>query len=120
MEVKNYAKATQYLAELLRLVPTDFEAYYLMGQCETEITNYYEAIENYTKSIELQPKFAAAYTQRGLAKVKLLEKEEKSVKQSNKVDVCKDLETGLKLGDKGAKEWMQQYCFGAPTDVDEK
>ena len=45
------------------------EDYYNQGNAKCRIQNYREAIDDYTKAIELNPEFVMAYNNRGNAKI---------------------------------------------------
>jgi tetratricopeptide (TPR) repeat protein len=61
---------------------------------------YDEAIAEYTKAIEINSNFKAAYFNRGLVEV-VLEQKEKG---------CLDLRKAAELGEKDANKMIQKYC----------
>ena len=46
------------------------EAYYNLGNVKRELKDYYGAISDYTKAIEINPNFKSAYKNRGISKRK--------------------------------------------------
>ena len=58
------------------------------------------AIAEYSKAIEIDPKYAEAYNNRGLAKMKLDQKD----------SGCLDLKKARELGYEDAYEAIKKYC----------
>jgi tetratricopeptide (TPR) repeat protein len=61
---------------------------------------YDEAIAEFSKAIEINPNFKAAYFNRGLVEVVLGQKEKG----------CLDLSKASELGEKDADKMIQKYC----------
>jgi tetratricopeptide (TPR) repeat protein len=64
------------------------------------LKKYEEAIAEYTKAIEINNNFSAAYYNRGLVEVVLGQKE----------SGCLDLNKAEELGEKSASKMTQKYC----------
>ena len=65
-----------------------------------KLKKYDEAISEYTKAIEINTNFSAAYYNRGLVEVVLGQKEKG----------CLDLKQAAELGEKDANVMIQKYC----------
>ena len=70
------------------------------GNDLVKLKKYNEAITQYTKAIDINKNFPAAYYNRGLIEVFLGLKEEG----------CMDLKKAAELGEKGANKMIQKYC----------
>lgn len=68
--------------------------YYNSGLQKHQNGYYYDAIDDYTKSIELNPGFVYAYFNRGVAKEKI----------NDLNGACEDYKIAAKMGHKGAQE----------------
>ena len=64
--------------------------------------NYEAAIETFNKAIELNPKYAEAYTRRGMAKYQS--------KKYGLTGACEDFKMGDELKDPLATEYINEYC----------
>ena len=62
--------------------------------------DYYGAISDYTKAIEINPKKFMAYGNRGIAKEKI----------GDLKGACFDWKKASSLGDKDAAEWVREQC----------
>ncbi|MEI0487823.1 hypothetical protein R4K96_14710, partial [Brachyspira intermedia] len=61
---KNYKLAIEYFSEVIKLDSTIYEAYYNRANAKANINDedsYKSAVEDYTWTIKLNDKFAAAY-----------------------------------------------------------
>ncbi|HUR95920.1 MAG TPA: tetratricopeptide repeat protein [Gemmatimonadales bacterium] len=63
----NAAKALEYQKELVAKYPDDERAHFLLGNGHFGQQHYEEAIEEYRKAIEINPKFSGAYNSIGYA-----------------------------------------------------
>ena len=76
------------------------EKYYNSGLEKHQNGDYYGAIADYTKSIELNPNFAYAYFNRGIAK-EILE---------DLNGACADYKIAARMGHTYAQEIVSDYC----------
>ncbi len=76
------------------------EEYYDSGVEKANSGDYQGAIKDYDKAIEINPKDAEAYYNRGLAKIGL----------GQKYSGCLDLSRAGKLGYSKAYEAIKKYC----------
>ena len=74
--------------------------YYNSGLKKHQNGDYYGAISEYTKSIELDPNFSYAYFNRGIAK--------EILKDLN--GACSDYRIAARMGHSYAKEIVNDYC----------
>tara|TARA_B100000586_G_scaffold216950_1_gene163959 strand:- start:513 stop:809 length:297 start_codon:yes stop_codon:yes gene_type:complete len=74
--------------------------YYNIGLIKHQKGDYYGAITNYTKSIEINPNFAYAYFNRGIAK-EILE---------DLNGACADYKIAARMGHIYAQEIFSDYC----------
>ena len=63
--------------------------------------DYSKVIEGSTKTIELNPRYANAYVQRGIAKSIL----------KDLSGACNDWEKAVSLGDATAAKWVKDQCY---------
>ncbi len=78
----------------------EVDGYFKRGVEKNEAGNYKEAVQDYTKAIELDPKYAKPYYFRGLCKIKLGEKE----------SGCLDLSKAGELGYDDAYDKIKELC----------
>lgn len=76
------------------------DIYLKNGNNFVQSKKYDEAIAEYTKAIEINNNFSAAYYNRGLVEVVLDQKE----------SGCQDLRKAAELGEKDANKMIQKYC----------
>ncbi len=92
------------LVLLFYLVPSAYaqtaETFNKLGDVKYEQGNYKEAIEYYSKAIKINPKYAAAHYNRGLAKIQ----------RGQKGSGCLDLSKAGELGDADALDARKEHC----------
>ncbi len=76
------------------------EDYFKSGNTKYDLKDYKGAIQDYTKAIELNPKYADAYYNRGIAKIELGQKD----------NGCLDFSKAGELGHAEAYESIKEYC----------
>ena len=76
------------------------ETYFNQGVTKGRVKDYKGAIEDFTKAIELNPKYAEAFYRRGLSKALLDDKE----------GSCLDWKKAVELGNSDAYDVLKQYC----------
>jgi len=76
------------------------EDYFNLGYAKSGLKDYKGAIQDLNKAIELNPKFADAYINRGIAKIT----------SGQKDDGCLDLSKAGELGYAEAYEAIKEYC----------
>ena len=74
--------------------------YFNSGVTKYDLKDYKGAIQDYTKAIELNPKLAEAYNNRGLTKIT----------SGQKDSGCLDLSKAGELGLVEADETIKEYC----------
>jgi len=77
-----------------------YKTYYEDGYQKHNAGNFPGAISDFTKSIELNPRFSDAYNFRGLSKYK----------SGDKSGACADWKKASELGNSTAGEMAQRYC----------
>ena len=77
------------------------EEYKSSGNAKRDLVDYKGAIEDYTKAIELNPKYADAYDTRGITKIAFGDKD----------GGCIDLSMADELGHTRANDKVKQYCI---------
>ena len=114
--------------------PSDAIDYYNRGYDKYDLKDYYGAIDDYSKAIELDPDFAYAYSNRGTAKKnlkdyygaindysKVIELDpnytdayvNRGVAKESLGDLkgaCADWRKAASLGDKDAAQWVRDQC----------
>ena len=78
----------------------DEPAYFQRGYAKNQLKKCTEAILDFNKAIELNPKDGMAYYYRGFAKYVL----------SDKDGACLDLSKAGELGESGAYDLIKEYC----------
>ncbi|ROL56058.1 tetratricopeptide repeat protein [Bacteroidetes/Chlorobi group bacterium Naka2016] len=76
------------------------EEYFLRGNAKVEKGDFRAAIEDYTKAIQINPNYAWAYINRGIAKFNLWDK----------FGACSDWSKAGELGLKDAYDYIRMYC----------
>ena len=74
--------------------------YFKSGFDKFEAKDYYGAIADYTKAIELDPNYRNAYTNRGINKENL----------GDLNGACADWKKAARLGDADAAKWVANQC----------
>jgi len=77
-----------------------YEAYFIMGNIKFKQEDIKGSIEYYTKSIELRPKYAKAYYNRGVSKYF----------GNLKQDACNDIAMAQQLGYSNIDPQIKKYC----------
>lgn len=70
------------------------------GIAKTKLKDFTGAIHDYSRAIELVPKYAEVYNNRGIAKLNLKDNE----------GACIDLRIALKLGYQSASDHLREVC----------
>ena len=76
------------------------EVYYNSGVSKVDLKDYYGAIADYSKAIELDPDDASAYYNRGIAKYYL----------DDINGACLDVRKSVNLGRTDSKDFIGQIC----------
>ena len=66
-DTKKFQKALGHLNELIKLFPKGWMYYFQRGIAYRNLEDYDAAIADYTKAIEINPNYAEAYNNRGIA-----------------------------------------------------
>lgn len=77
------------------------DSYLKSGSNFVQQKKYDEAIVEYSKAIEINSNFSAAYYNRGLVEASSGQKEKG----------CQDLRKAADLGEKDAEKMIEKYCF---------
>ena len=70
------------------------------GISKNNIEDYYGAILDYNKAIEIDSDYADAYANRGISKYYI----------ENKKGACDDWNKAIELGFNNAKQWVEDQC----------
>jgi tetratricopeptide (TPR) repeat protein len=76
------------------------DEYFDSGYDKAEAKDYYGAIADFTKAIELDPNKVSAYYNRGISKEKL----------GDLNGACVDWKKAAEFGDTNAAEWVAKQC----------
>ncbi len=77
-----------------------YKSYYESGYAKHNSGDFQSAINDFSKSIELNPDYSDAYNFRGMSKYK----------SGDKSGACSDWKRAVELGNGGASEMAQRYC----------
>lgn len=77
-----------------------YEAYFIMGNIKFKQGDVKGSVDDYTKSLELKPKYAKAYYNRGLSKYFANQKQ----------DACSDVAMAQQLGFTDIDPQIKKYC----------
>ena len=95
---------TGALADIQQAIRLDYEdnaaLYKIRGNIYLLLGNYFAAEQDYTRSIELNPRFAEAYYNRGIARILAY----------NRPDACLDFRESAQLGYDRGEEQIQYLC----------
>ena len=69
-----------------------------LGKAYDELKNYNNAIIDYTRAIRVDPNYASAYKNRGIAK------------QNAELPYCSDYKMACDLGKENCCEWYYRHC----------
>ena len=97
---ENYDKAGLYFDKALKLNDQNAMAYYLKGRVNHVRGMFNEAVDNYTKAINIDRELGDAYLYRGAIKVK----------QKFRGSACNDFKMAQSLNVKEAEEALRKYC----------
>lgn len=100
LKLKLHDKAAGDFSTFLSLQPQDVEARFNKGLCEAAAGRLPEAIAEFTRTIELNPKYELAYFERGKAYLKM----------DNKEDACKDFNEAYRMGCLPAHHYVTTIC----------
>ena|SRR5688500_112256 len=98
--IEGYNKAGEYFSKSLELDPNYYLSSYEMGKLYIRAISYDLALTEFTKVIMIAPNFSDAYIERG-------DIYRQSVDYKN---ACNDFKKAQQLGNKRAKEYLDQYC----------
>ena len=76
------------------------EEYYIKGVEKAGNGDYEGAITDWTKAIEIDPKYVNAYYNRGISKYKL----------GDMNGACEDWRKAANLGDEDAQDYLREHC----------
>lgn len=103
--------AIKHFDNLLVLVPTDAEGYFLRGTAKSNIMDIDNSIKDYDLAIKYNANYMEAYANRGVQKINKIPVSEKIGK---KIDCfegpCSDLLKAKKLGDRSVDDMIYLYC----------
>ena len=95
----NYKEAYKYFKEASEVDKDNFEAWFWLGNYYNNKREYKKAIEYFTKCIKLNPGFADAYANRGIAKNYL----------DDKTGACEDWKKAKSLGKNNLDNYLE-WC----------
>ena len=76
------------------------EEYFNSGYDKAQVKDYYGAIADYTKAIEINPNYANAFLNRGISKEIL----------GDLNGACADWKKAARLGNEDAAKWVANQC----------
>ena len=97
--MKNILFTLALLVSFISFGQTTLE-YFDSGYDKAEAKDYYGAIADYTKAIEINPNYAKAYSYRGISKENL----------GDLNGACADWKKAAELGNTDAAEWVAKQC----------
>ena len=111
MENESYMAALSDLNKRIAETPKDWSAHFDKGYCLGLQGEHQEAIDSFTKSIELNDSHAGSYANRGFSKINLLTKDGLiRPAKSQCVDACRDLQRAQAMGDTTVVQMIELYC----------
>ena len=93
-------EALEMVSVLINKFPRDSILLNIRGACEAGLGSLQESVKSYKKAIELNPNFAYAYFNRGIAK-EILE---------DLNGACADYKIAARMGHTYAQEIVSDYC----------
>ena len=97
---KEYSAAIEKFSMVIRINPSDADAYAFRGQAKCLQLRFKEALEDFNKALELQPEFAEVYDMRGVCKAEL----------GDKVGACEDWTLSYEKGYDPAFKLIEKFC----------
>lgn len=98
-EKGDYNKSLIHSSNAIKINDGSGQAYFLKGRSEHHLGYSKEALESYSKAIEIDKEFGEAFLYRGAVK--------KSMKMRS---ACEDFKEAALLNTKGASDAVSQYC----------
>ena len=96
----NYEEAANDFKLATLLMPDNPKAHNALGNIRVLFSDYSKAIADFTNALRLDNNYAAAYFNRGLAKILLY----------NSIGGCEDLSKAIELGFEKAEEYKRSFC----------
>jgi tetratricopeptide (TPR) repeat protein len=107
-------KSVDVFADQVKANPKDVRAYVNLGDAHERLHQYVEAIEQFTKAIEIDPTHAKAYSLRAYATINhlLFTKGKANLTRSDTQGACEDLAKAIELGDddKVGHSMQKDFC----------
>lgn len=106
-----YKMAIYYYDKAIDIDKSDYLIYFYRGFVYEKIQLNANAIRDYSKSIELNNKFAQGFERRGIVRVQkiLMENDDTYISLYGK-DACADFNKSLELGSQSVGKWIDMYC----------
>ncbi len=107
----DYKISIYYFDKMLKLAPSDSEAYFNRGVAKSMLMDIDGSIADYDNAIKYNPNYKEAYANRGTAKINLLTgKGNINPTKKQTTDACSDLRKAKDLGDNTVDDMIFLYC----------
>ncbi|MEN7546997.1 tetratricopeptide repeat protein [Rapidithrix thailandica] len=97
---EDYAMGIRYFSQAIEQNPREASYFDYRARSYMNLSQYTEAIEDYSSSINFHPNDAQIYLERGTAKIAL----------HNKHDGCRDFKKAQEMGNEEADKMIEEYC----------
>ena len=96
-----YSSANNYFTDAIKLKPDYADAYFQAAKCKFYLNKFQQAIEYFSKSIELKSELTSeAYYYRGLCKSN----------SNDKIGACSDFSKAVSLGNVYGTDMLERFC----------
>jgi tetratricopeptide (TPR) repeat protein len=106
--VQNYEKALNYINKAINIKPNLDTCYFQRGMIYLDYGKHLNAIDDFTKTISLNPKYADAFYYRALIYGGDFYADEKGINDKSKA--CSDINSAIGFGMSGIDHYKEKFC----------